>query len=168
MCMRDVLAVLEDRDDRWRSTLAAAVELAAREGARLTLAKTCQANHMYLWCAAFAVCGACAPVDSDPTVAAAHVLARATEFVPAEIPVTTMVLSSHTKRELRRLTGSGAYDALVAGEHLLGRTSRLRMDCERNGIAMFSVQAGQVRIGEPRPATPAEASALSRQQGVRA
>jgi hypothetical protein len=139
MSMRNVLGVLEDQKDRLWSTFEAAVELADTERARLTLVKTYEPPRCYMWCGPFAVGGLCVPPDCEPEVDAGRLLARAAEFVPMEIPVTTMLLGLETQRELRRLVQSGAYDAVVASEPLLRRSRRLRRECRRDCIQTFAV-----------------------------
>lgn len=132
--MRNVLCVLEQSEERSWSTFATAIELAQRERARLTLVTGREPGRVCTWCAAFMVGALYVPPDGDPDQAAAQLLARAAEFVPGDIPVTTMVLSAEPKRDLRRLIRSGAYDALVADEQLLRRAWLLRGDCRRHGV----------------------------------
>ena len=143
MSMRNVLGVLEDPDDRLWSTFAAAVALADAERARLTLVKTYTAGHLCMWCGPFAAGGIYVPPDSeDPQATAGRALARAAEFVPMEIPVTTMVLGLETERELRRLVERGAYDALVASDELWRHSRRLRRECQRDGVEIVGVTPG--------------------------
>lgn len=138
MCMRNVLCVLEPPEECCWSTFATAIELAERERARLTLVTGRERGRVYTWCAAFMVGALYLPPDGDPDQAAAQLLARVAEFVPGDIPVTTMVLSAEPKRDLRRLIRSGAYDALVGDAHLLSRAWRLRRDCRRHGITTLA------------------------------
>lgn len=132
--MRNVLCVLEQPEERFWSTFATAIDLAERERARLTLVTGREPGRVYTWCAAFMVGALYVPPDGDPDQAAAQLLARVAEFVPGDIPVTTMVLSQEPKRDLRRLIRSGAYDALVADEHLLRRAWLLRGDSRKHEI----------------------------------
>ncbi len=151
MSMRNVVGVLEDRPDRMWSTFHAAVELAGRDHARLTLVKTYETGHLYSWCTPFAT-SVYLPLDEDPQVHAGRLLARAAEFVPMEIPVTTMVLGLETERDLRRLLGTGGYGAVVADERFLRRARKLRRECARANIATFGVHALPQREPEARPA----------------
>lgn len=80
MCMRNVLAVLEHDDQRLWSTFDAAVQLAEREHARLTVVTGADKPHVYAWCAGFAAGAVYLPLDSDPDEIARR-LARAAEFV---------------------------------------------------------------------------------------
>jgi hypothetical protein len=141
MSMRNVLGVLEDEEDRLWGTFAAAVELATRERARLTLVKTYEPPQHYMWCAPFAVGGLFVAPDTDPQVEAGRLLARAAEFVPMDIPVTTMVLGIDAHRELRRLVACGAYDALVADADFMRHSRRLSRECRRDGVETVLVPA---------------------------
>jgi hypothetical protein len=150
MSLRNVVAVLEDRPGRLWSTFSAAVDLADREHARLTLAKTQEPEQRYAWCAPFAL-GGYLPPEEDPLVHAGRLLAHAAEFVPMEIPVTTMVLGTDTERELRRLLSCGCHDAVVAGESFLRRARKLRRLCTDSGILTLAVQAAAHAEPEARP-----------------
>ncbi len=141
MSMRNVVGVLEDDPDRLWSTFASAVALAERERARLTLVKTLETGKVYVWCVPFAAGGVYIPPEEDPGVQAGRLLARAAEFVPMEIPVTTQVLGLDTERDLRRLIGSGAYDAMVADERFLRHRRKLRRDCRRAVVEIVGVTA---------------------------
>ena len=141
MCLRNVLCVLEQPEERFWSTFAMAIELAEREHARLTLVTGREPGRAYTWCAGFMVGALYVPPDRDPEQAAAQLLARVAEFVPGDIPVTTMVLSQEPKRDLRRLIRSGAYDALVGDEHLLRRAWLLRGDCQKHEITTVGSHA---------------------------
>ena len=154
MCMRNVLGVLEDGGDRLWSTFEAAVDLADRERARLTLVKTWTPVQYFSWCGPFAVGGLYVPPETEPSVAAERLLARAAEFVPADIPVTTMLLSMETERDLRRLICGGAYDAVVADERFLRHARRLRRERGRDGVETRAVHATAHPQPEARP-TPA-------------
>jgi hypothetical protein len=154
MSMRNVVGVLEDQPDRLWSTFFAAVALADREHARLTLVKTYEPYPTFIWCGAFV---AYIPPAEDAEVRAGRLLARAAEFVPIEIPVTTMVLGLHTERELRRLIQSAGYDALVAEERLLRRSKRLRRDCACAGVETVVVHA----TAHSEPQAVPEPAALS-------
>jgi hypothetical protein len=141
MSMRNVVGVLEDEPDRLWSTFASAVELADRERARLTLVKTLETGRAYVWCVPFGAGSVYLPPDEDPGVHAGRLLARAAEFVPMEIPVTTLVLGLDTERDLRRLISRGDYDAVVANERFLRHRRKLRRDCRRAVVEIVAVAA---------------------------
>src|SRR5579875_3322353 len=127
MSLRDVVAVLEDDDARCWSTFRAAVSLAEGEYARLTLVTTCHTTPLTMWCGPFAPGAVYVPPDAEePEVLAQRRLARAAEFVPMEIPLTTQVLSGDPLRALGQLMCGGRHDALVASGALLRRARRLR------------------------------------------
>ncbi len=79
---------------------AAAISLAEREHARLTLAKTCASARTYVWVTPFAVGGGYVPPALASPDEASRILSAAVERVPESIPVTTLVLGPDTKRAL--------------------------------------------------------------------
>jgi hypothetical protein len=140
-----VLAVLEDRDDDLWLTFDHAVALAEAERARLTLAKTTDPGRLFRWflpwaMGAVAIGALCAPADSDPKIAASHSLARVAEFVPQDVPVTTLLLGGETQRALRALVRDGSYDALVAPASLLRRCPKLTRELCRYGVRPVAVR----------------------------
>jgi hypothetical protein len=155
MSMRNVLAILEDREDRLWSTFDAAVALADREHARLTLAKTRESGRVYILFSPYAVQDLYLPPDSDPAVAAGRLLARAAEFVPGDIPVTTLVLGSDTRRQLSRLVRSGAFDAVVGVDSLFRRAHRLGRELRRQGVAVIPIRPEPGHDPSKRIQTPA-------------
>jgi hypothetical protein len=152
MSMRNVLGVLEDKSDRLWSTFEAAVALADEQRARLTLVKTRDSRQLGRWCACVGFGGVYVPPEQDdPCVTAGRLLARAAEFVPMQIPVTTLVLGLDTERELRRLVESGAYDAVVATERLLRHARGLRRECRRDCVETVEVRTHACCEPESRP-----------------
>lgn len=139
MSMCEVLGVLEDAELQLWATLEAAVDLAAVENARLTLAKTTEAGRSYMWLSPFAFGGAYVPAAVDADAQAERLLAQAAEMVPAWLPVTTLVLGHDSQTALRRLVRAGRYDAVVAGPKLFGHCPRLARDLRRAGIRSVSV-----------------------------
>ena len=135
MCLKHVLAVLEDDESRLWSALDRAIELADAEHARLTLAKTTDPGWLMRWFAPAGLHAMCVPAEElDTRVAASHKLARAAEFVPAWIPVTTLLLGQSTAHALAEMVQRGCYDAVVTPEGLLRHSRRLRTELRRLGI----------------------------------
>jgi hypothetical protein len=137
--LRHVIGVINDNEEETRRTLWTAIQLADTSRARLTLVKTCDV------CAVFAAFGplgmqaALAPPDSAAREVAGRRLARVASIVPGHIPLTTMVLGSETQQSLRRLLGTGAYDALVAPAELIEACPKLARDIRRDGVQAVSV-----------------------------
>jgi hypothetical protein len=142
MSMCNVLGVLGDSEDEMWETLDAAVALADAENARLTLVKTCDDGRTYVWVTPFAFGGAYVPPPVDSPTEAARILARAVEFVPARIPVTTLVLDTDTQRSLLKLLRDGHYGAVVAEEYLLAHCRRLRRELRREQIREVPIKLG--------------------------
>ncbi len=162
MSLRNVVGVLEDQEDRLWSSFAAVVALAERERARLTLVKTRELDRHLTWCTPFTAGVYVPPDTTDPLVRAGRLLARAAEFVPMEIPVTTIVLGIETERELRRLVAGGAYDAVVIDAKRLRRVRRLARECRRDGVTLLGVPATPHRSPDERPAPAPLSAARSR------
>lgn len=164
MCIRQVLGVLEDEECRMWGTLEEAVALADAEQARLTLAKTTDPGWLMRWFAPAALQSMCVSADElDFRTAASHKLARAAEFVPAWIPVTTLVLGENTRSAVIDLLGTGQYDALVGTESLFAQSRRLR--CALRRLEVRAVVAGRV----PAPAmTPIGTDSARAHSGAQA
>ena len=129
-----VLGVLEDERSRLWRTFDCAVGLAGTEHSRLTLAKTSDPGRVMRWFAPAALQSmAISPNDLRFLDIASDTLAMVAEFVPAEIPVTTLTLGQNTLCALIALIDRGAYDVLVASDRLLGRR-RLRRALARSGL----------------------------------
>lgn len=147
--MCNILAVLGDREDAAWQTLDAAIELADREHARLTVAKTCGDGHAYVWIAPFAVGGAYIPAPFDSPEEAGERLARMVERVPSSIPVTTVVLCAQTQASLVALLRAGYYSAIIAQPALLaGR--RLRRQLRRDEVIAIPVETPAERAPSSR------------------
>ncbi|HWC86684.1 MAG TPA: hypothetical protein VG388_09095 [Solirubrobacteraceae bacterium] len=169
MSFRHVLGVLENGEDALVSVLTGAVRLAEIERARLTLAKTTDPGRVIRWlrpCAALSMVTPMAELvsaEADLEEMAGHRLARAAEFVPASIPVTTIVLGPDTARALRALLGSGTYDVMVATAALLARSPRLGRELRRLGVSVLALadspaqpeDVSEVPARAPRPAPQA-------------
>ena len=102
-CVCHVLAVLGDGKESIEATFAAAVDVADRANARLTLVKTCDPGRAYVWAVPFAVGGAYLPPEMESPEEAARLLARLAERVPASIPLTTLVLGSDSQAALQKI-----------------------------------------------------------------
>lgn len=158
MSIRHVLGVLEDDERRMWATLEEAVALADAEQARLTLAKTTDPGWLMRWFAPAALQSMCVSADElDFRTAASHKLARAAEFVPAWIPVTTLVLGENTRSALVDLLRTGHYDALVGTETLFGQSRRLR--CALRRLEVRAVVAAHTPTTAPAPVGPGSARA---------
>lgn len=137
MSMRDVLGVLENAEDQLWATFEAAVDLAAIENARLTLAKTTEAGRTYMWLSPFAIGGAYVPPASNADNEANRLLTQAAERVPEWLPVTTILLGHDSQAALRRLVRCGRYDAVVAGPKLYENCPRFSCDLRRLSVSTF-------------------------------
>jgi hypothetical protein len=137
---RHVLAVLDDDAQGACGVLDRAVELADAEHARLTLAKTSNPGWWWVCLGGFGALTCSVPLtDAELQEGAGHQLARAAEFVPASIPLTTVVLGRDTARALRRLTEGACYDLLVVSDRLLAHSRKLRRAAGRLGISTLTV-----------------------------
>lgn len=160
MCLRNVLTIIDGEGPHAQRVFDAGVELAERERARLTLVKPCVTTRVFVWFSPCTIGGICVPPDLDPKLDASRALARAVEFVPAHIPVTTLVLAADTRAQLCRLLHDGAFDAVVGPESLLRRGRRLRRELKRLGVRVVPIgrhsdQTIPARwTDSPAPATP--------------
>jgi hypothetical protein len=159
-----VLALLEDDSSGDWSVLDRAIELAEAEHARLTLAQTADLGGVVVSC--ISVCGAVTctvpPTEAELREGAGHRLAKAAEFVPASIPLTTVLLERDTARAVRRLAESGCYDLLVVSDRLFAHSRKLRRVVRRLGISTLSVSPEPVPLPQllsrwqiPGPGSPA-------------
>ncbi len=139
MSVHHVLGVLEDRERCLSSAFERAVALAESERARLTLVKTTDPGRIVRWLSPFVVGSLYVPSSVDPQTACGHLLARAAEFVPRDIPLTTLLLTENTQRALQKLVRDGRYDALVATAALLAHCPKLTRDLRRLGIRAVAV-----------------------------
>ena len=132
-----VLSVLEDSDSRMWPVLSRALELAHATDARLTLAKTTDPGWLMRWFAPSASLQSCSLSCSCDNVEgfteASYALARAAEFVPAETPVTKVLLGGNTAGSLLRLIRRGSFDFIVLSD-ILARDRRLRRGLPRLDI----------------------------------
>jgi hypothetical protein len=158
---RHLLVVIGDEQDEMWALLDRAVELADAEHARLTLAKTCGPGRVAMCLCSFAALACAPPVRAEQLqLEASRRLAQAAEFVPAAIPLCTLVLGTDTPRSLRRLVQTGSYDLIVASQCELRRDHGLRRAIRKLGIAALMVTTEPVaqsrllarKAFRPRPA----------------
>jgi hypothetical protein len=101
------------------AVLARAARLAEESHARLTIAAVAHPGRLTMWLAGLAMAvAAVPPCREELETLAQHRLARAAEFMPQAIGLTTMVITEPPRRPIRRLLESGCYDLLVIGAHL--------------------------------------------------
>jgi hypothetical protein len=131
MNMGDVLAVLEDAEAQLWTTFDAAVDLAAAENARLTLAKTSAEGATYMWLSPFCFGGVHLPPSIEQEVEAERMLTNVVEVVPAWLPVTIVRLGRDNQESLRRLIRGNRFGAVVAGPKLFKQYPRFARDLRR-------------------------------------
>jgi len=134
MNMCDVLAVLEDTETQVWTTFDAAVDLAATENARLTLAKTSAEGATYMWLCPFAFSGVYLPPSIDQEVDGERLLTKVVELVPAWLPVTTVRLGRDNQESLRGLIRRNRFGAVVAGPKVFKQYPRFARDVRRARI----------------------------------
>src|SRR4051794_17041374 len=109
MTCHDILAILSTDEHEAEVVLRAAVELAEQEHATLTLAALTGETRLMRWLAALSLsAAACAPTLADVATFAERRVARAAEFIPTGVSVTTTVVA-----DPRPLLGSGRFDLVV-------------------------------------------------------
>jgi hypothetical protein len=128
-----------------QATFRAAVELAERANARLTLVKTCEQGRAYVWIAPFAVGAAYLPPEVESPEEAARMLAHVVEQVPDSISVTTLVLTSDSQACLLKLLCERHFGAIVADADLLSRWRRLRRELRREQLQIVLISGGCVQ-----------------------
>jgi len=134
MSAHQILGVLEDGESRMWAAFWRALELAETEQARLTLAKTTDPGWLMRWFGPAALqSAALQPGDPEGLTMASYALARVVEFVPPEIPVTTVLLGHSTAASLLRLIRSGSFDLVVLTPQL-AHDRRLRRELPKLGI----------------------------------
>ncbi len=117
-----------------RATFRAAVDLADRANARLTLVKTCDEGRAYVWVAPFAVGAAYLPPEFESPDEAARLLAQLAEEVPGSIPLTTLVLTCDAQRLMLKLLCERHFGAVVAEKDQLARWRRVRRQLQREHV----------------------------------
>jgi hypothetical protein len=154
-----VLGILEDDEERLWATLHQAIAIADVERARLTLAKTTDPGLLLRWFGPAALNAMCVSSDLlDFHTTASHKVARAAEFVPAWVPVTTLLLGESTASALTELLTGGLYDVVVATDALLAHSRRLRCQLKRLELRTVPVPVRPA----PTPGIPAGDADLER------
>jgi hypothetical protein len=155
MAVVEVLGVLEDSDRQMWSVAARAVEIARATGARLTLAKTTDPGRLMRWFAPSASLQSCSLSSSCDNVEgfreAGYALARVTEFVPADLRITKVLLGGDTVGSLLHLLRRGAFDVVVLNDRL-ARGRRLRRALPRLDVTTVSTSVTRAQpelIGAP-------------------
>ncbi len=142
MSAHQVLGVLEDDERRLWATLEQAIAVAEAEHARLTLAKTTDPGWLMRWFAPAALNAMCvASGELDFRTTASHKLARAAEFVPGCVPVTTVLLGESTGAALTELIGRGQHDVVVMSDAMHGHCRKLRCALKAHGVRTILVPA---------------------------
>ena len=137
---RHVLALLEDDSDGMWGVLERAVELADAERARLTLAKTVDGTAIVTCACALGPMLCAVPLTEEALKQeGADRLAQAAEFVPASIPLTTVLLGWDTPRSLRCLVKQGCHDLLIVGSRYVKHRPMLRRAIRKLGISTLTV-----------------------------
>jgi nucleotide-binding universal stress UspA family protein len=153
------LVALLDLDEQamW-SVVDRAIELAEAKRAPLTLAATTGQARVAGWLVPLRLLSRVTPVaDADLRLRAANQLARAAEFVPASIPLTTLRLAGDGPGAVRELAQSGSYDLLVIGHQLIARSRRTRRELRRTGLSVLIACPGtDTDIDRRRPRSRGE------------
>jgi hypothetical protein len=152
MSMFDVIAVVGEDSPQTQATLRVAIELAERENARLTLAKTRFSVCSYAWAMPFGP----GPAYVDPSLEspeqACRAVAHIARAVPLGTPLTTLVLDQKPQKALVKLIAGGNFGAVVADAKLLARCRRLRRLLARNGVLAVPVMLDAEHPGRVRAA----------------
>jgi hypothetical protein len=77
-------------------------------------------------------------------------LDRASEYVPAQVPLTRVLLGPDTACALRRLAEPGDYDLLVVRASLVARDRALRKEIRRLGLCTLTVTAQEDAVEHQR------------------
>lgn len=113
-----ILAVIGADAAEADAVLARAAALAEESNGRLTIAAVAHPGRCVAWLSGLALAvAALPPCRGELETHAQHRLARAAEFMPMTISLTTLVIAEPPKRPIRRLLESGCYDLLVIGAH---------------------------------------------------
>jgi hypothetical protein len=117
-----ILAVIGADAAEADAVLERAAELAQEHNGRLTIAAAAHPGRLVTWLSGLAISAAALPPVRDELVTLAERrLARAAEFMPETISLTTLVITEPPRRSVRRLLDSGCYDLLVIGAHLAAK-----------------------------------------------
>jgi hypothetical protein len=126
--LRGLLAVIGDDAGESEAVVERAAALAGESHSRLAIAAIAHVDSRLNWLAGLALTQSClGPRRDELETEAQHRLARAAEFIPATVGLTTMVIAEPPRRALRRLLADGQYDLLVIGARLAGRGALVRL-----------------------------------------
>jgi hypothetical protein len=151
-CYHGILAVIGADAAEGDAVLARAAELAEEGHGRLTLAAVAHPGRLVTWLSGLAISAAALPPVRDELVTLAeHRLARAAEFMPGTISLTTMVITEPPRRSVRRLLDSGCFDLLVIGAHLAAKRA----------LAQVPIPVLVVPAAEPAPRSSRAGSPVS-------
>src|SRR4051812_8605012 len=99
-----ILAVIGADAAEGDAVLLRASELAEEHNGRLTIAAAAHPGRLVIWLSGLAISAAVLPpVREELVTLAEHRLARAAEFMPETIGITTLVLTEPPRRSVRRL-----------------------------------------------------------------
>lgn len=141
MSRRDVchLVALLDHDEceMW-SVVDRAIELAEAKRSPLTLAATAGQSRLAGWLAPLTLLSRVPPIaEVDLRIRAGDQLARAAEFVPSSIPLSTVRLAGDGAGAVRQLAQCGSYDLLVIGHRVIAHSRRIRRELRRSGLSVL-------------------------------
>jgi hypothetical protein len=126
--LRGVLAVIGDDPAESDAVVERAAALSEQSHGRLAIAAIAHLDSRLIWLAGLALTQSClGPRRDELETQAQHRLARAGQFIPATVGLTTMVMVESPRRALRRLLADGRYDLLVIGARLAGRRALVRL-----------------------------------------
>lgn len=131
------------------ATLNAAIELAERANARLTLVKTCENGRAYVWVAPFAVGAAYLPPELESPDEACQVLSRLVSEVPDSIPVTMCVLTSDSQASLLKILHERHFGAVVLDKDQLAHWGRVRRQLRREQLQVVLISPAMDRGSNP-------------------
>jgi hypothetical protein len=133
-----LVALLDHDEHTMWSVVDRAIELAEAKQAPLTLAATAGQGRLAGWLGPLTLLSRVGPVaDADLRIRAGDQLARAAEFVPSSIPLSTVRLATDGAGAVRQLGQSGSYDLLVIGHRLITCSRRIRRELRRSGLSVL-------------------------------
>jgi hypothetical protein len=145
-----ILAVIGADASEGDAVLARAAEVAEESHGRLTIAAVAHPGRLVTWLSGLAISAASLPPVQDELVTLAERrLARAAEFIPGTISLTTIVLTEPPRRSVRRLLDSGCYDLLVIGAHLAAKRALAHVPIPALVVPAADLAAAAAPAGSP-------------------